>query len=171
LLFPRYDFSLAGPIAGCLFAVGGSGARRLVEVLDTEGLLERLPPAATPTSSSARTPQAPCVALRRELLSEGWADLHLRSGGSFGVAEAISGGSSGPKQPPRWALHPVEVPDGRSSGNAVAAGHSLWFLGGSQRAVLRYTLGDPSWQPVGAELDSMRLGASAVAVGCGPPVG
>jgi len=39
LRMPRYDFSLAGPVAGRLYAVGGSGARRCVEVLEVGELL------------------------------------------------------------------------------------------------------------------------------------
>mmetsp|Transcript_18089 Transcript_18089/g.57426 ORF Transcript_18089/g.57426 Transcript_18089/m.57426 type:complete len:247 (+) Transcript_18089:624-1364(+) len=111
---PRLDFSLAGPINGRLYAVGGSGARRAVEALDVSELL------AARVDTSAQ-----------------------------------------------WEVHPVELPEARSCGNAVALGQRLLLVGGSQRAVLCFGPGDDSWAPLGAELDTMRLGAKAVAFGCG----
>merc|ERR1712139_654508 len=75
LQFPRYDFSLAGPIGGRLFAVGGSGARRLVEELDVSDLS-----AFSSRSCSSRSPSRSCgyrsPEVQNTLLSDGWADLH-----------------------------------------------------------------------------------------------
>lgn len=134
LLCPRSDFSLAGPIQGRLYAVGGSGARRCVEVLETAGLAQQLQGA-----DAAELP-APC---------------------------------------PRWELHPVELPEGRSSGVAVALGRRLLLAGGSQRAVLCFgpagsaSGGDApgpssSWSLLqGGDLDTLRLGAKVVAFGLG----
>eukprot|EP00812_Abedinium_dasypus_P013965 NODE_747_length_1379_cov_209.781722.p3 GENE.NODE_747_length_1379_cov_209.781722~~NODE_747_length_1379_cov_209.781722.p3 ORF type:complete len:178 (+),score=43.82 NODE_747_length_1379_cov_209.781722:3-536(+) len=146
LRFPRYDFSLAGPIGGLLFAVGGSGARRLVEVLATTNIVTWL------------------AAMR---------DGQLQAAASATVARparqppAVQPSLSGVVADMHWALYNVELPDTRSSGNTVAVGRSLYLIGGSQTAVMRYTLGKPSWEVAGAELDSMRLGAKAVVLGCG----
>lgn len=135
LLRPRYDFSLAGPAAGRLYAVGGSGARQCVEVLEVSDL-----------------PRLCC--------------------------EAVPAGASA--ELPRWEVHPVELPESRSSALTVALGDRLLFVGGSQKLV--YCLGPTSgdaegdgagglgplgrWSPLrGAELDSLRLGAKVVAFG------
>lgn len=152
LLFPRYDFSLACCKTGqgsLLFAVGGSGARRLVEVLDSAAI-------ALWMANRGKSSKDSTVAdeVQRDLLQEGWVDVHTRAPHRAPQS-----------RPNAWALHPVELPDTRSCGNVVGIGHTLFLVGGSQRQVLAYTLGQPSWVSLGVELDSMRLGAKAVALG------
>lgn len=156
LQFPRYDFSLAGPIDGLLYAVGGSGARRLVEVLDTTNLALR------PVADDHREVQ-------RALLSEGWVDLHSRCPDVQippSILEADSDADC--SKPLRWQLDRVELPQARSCGMAVSVARHLVLAGGSERSVIGYEIGSDSWVPLGAELDIMRLGAKAIAFGCLP---
>mmetsp|Transcript_21993 Transcript_21993/g.61529 ORF Transcript_21993/g.61529 Transcript_21993/m.61529 type:complete len:493 (-) Transcript_21993:46-1524(-) len=174
LLFPRYDFSLAGPIDGLLFAVGGSGARRLVEVLDALEVAAwlRQPGGPPQLGANAQHPQlqrrepeemqayerrAASPDVQQQLLTEGWADVHAHTPPS-----GLAGGTS---IAPQWSLHPVELPDSRSCGNTAAVGNSLYLVGGSQRCILHYTIGAPAWECAPVELDSMRLGAKALALG------
>lgn len=170
--------------------MGGSGARKLVEVLDTSALAAWLEaPRASPRSGQVSPAAGSARAVRQQLLAEGWADVHTRAGGALrGGARAPPGptllaavalelareaerggspraGDGGGRRPVGWHLHPVELPDTRSCGAAVAFGGGLCLLGGSQRAVLSYRLGDPTWVQTGVELDSMRLGARVVAIG------
>jgi len=192
LQLPRYDFSLAGPLDGCIFAVGGSGARTIVEVLDVSDI-----------ASYAAAEASAAPPLRRALLEDGWVDLHAREADRQGTSRLASGGANehdhAQSQPPslgnrprvagsalleaalrdslkpvdpcarsrqkQWAVHPVELPEARSCANVVAVGQQLVMLGGSVRSVLAYQLGADSWQPLGPELDSIRLGAKAVAFG------
>jgi len=116
LHYPRFDFSLAGPLEGHLYAVGGSGASRIVEALDASELL-----------AGAPEPQ-------------------LAAG---------------------WAVHPVALPEARSTANAVAVGRQLVLVGGSDRALLSFSHGADCWRKLGVELATMRLGAKAVAFGQG----
>lgn len=147
LQFPRYDFSLAGPISGRLFAVGGSGARRLVEELDVSAL------SSSPALLRTRDPQA-----REALLADGWIDVHAHAGYPPERSPQTEGQNAS-----RWVLHPVELPSARSSGNAVAVGNRLILCCGSERSVLSYEPDAAAWVGLGVELDSMRLGAKAVA--------
>lgn len=88
LHYPRFDFSLAGPLERHLYAVGGSGASRIVEVLDVSELLDEAPePALTagwqvhdvalPESRST----ANAVAVGRQLVLIGGSDRTLLSFG------------------------------------------------------------------------------------------
>jgi len=149
LQFARYDFSLAGPIDRRLFAVGGSGARRLVEELNVSEL----------SSASDQRP-ARSSEVQNSLLSEGWADVHGRAGYASGGSSPSATQATSRNG---WLLHPVELPASRSCGNVVAVGNRLVLAGGSERAVFSYEPDAASWVDVGAELDTMRLGAKAVA--------
>eukprot|EP00747_Dinoflagellata_sp_TGD_P169384 gnl/TRDRNA2_/TRDRNA2_198250_c0_seq1.p1 gnl/TRDRNA2_/TRDRNA2_198250_c0~~gnl/TRDRNA2_/TRDRNA2_198250_c0_seq1.p1 ORF type:complete len:505 (+),score=71.24 gnl/TRDRNA2_/TRDRNA2_198250_c0_seq1:68-1516(+) len=159
LLRPRYSFSLAGPIAGHIFAVGGRGAPRIVETLELSSLKAYLQHADTEAMrlhGESVLLQGPSYleAVHDALLHQGWDDLHAR-------AAAATDGTAG------WKMHPVDLPDGRSGGNAVAVGNLLCFAGGSVRTVLFLEEGARSWEPLGVELDVMRLGARVVAFGDG----
>jgi len=176
LLFPRYDFSLAGPVGARLYAVGGSGARRLVEVLDVSWAfvseLRAAPELRATASVLQGSPQ-----VHEALLFAGWIDLHLHMPSAVDVAMDSVSPLSQPAPVcssaesclpfPSWELHPVELPEGRSCGNTVAAGGRLCLVGGSGRSVLFFEPGAGSWEPIGVELDTMRLGAKAVALGFG----
>jgi len=177
LIVPRCDFSLGGPIDGCIFAVGGSGARCLVECLEVSNIHAYLGAnPATATSGLAELPGRQGVQdVHEHLLSHGWVDFHMRtpphsnSGNEQVTSSPASELYASPvKKPPCWKLHPVELPKGRSSGNVVAIGRTLCLVGGSERSLLHYRPGDEAWQTVDAELDAMRLGSRAVAVGCTP---
>lgn len=145
LQFPRYDFSLAA-IGGSCYAIGGAGARQLVEVLSV-------------TEFTKNAPQHRPPGLQPALLSRGWVDIHVMAG-QDGVESSSAVSESG-----QWVLHPVELPEVRSCINAVAVDNQLVLIGGSARKVLSYRAGDPAWLPLGVDLSTMRLGAKAVAFG------
>lgn len=153
LQFPRYDFSLAGPLNGHLYAVGGSHARRLVETLPLHEVVTAAkgsPSGGYPSGGAEGDASAGNT--RELLLSEGWADVHS-------LSAAIRGALSG------WQLHRVELPEAHSCVSCVAAGNYLFLVGGSQRSILRF---EPhrglQWQPTGAQLPQMRLGLVVVSL-------
>ncbi|CAE8629740.1 unnamed protein product [Polarella glacialis] len=129
LAIPRSDLSLAGPICGNLYAVGGTIAclagdgDRTIEVLDAAAML-------------------------------------------FQTADELEHS---------WERRSWVLPESCRNSSAVALNGRLVLIGGSERSVLISTargteLQRPTgieWIPTGIDLDSLRLGAKAVAFGSG----